>query len=58
MEIPRAMFYEKELEFLISTSYGPGRYDAQYEHEGQDYPFAYVRWTENRNFQSILSLLE
>lgn len=58
MNIPRPLFYEKELEFYISTSYGPGRYDSNYEVESIDYPLGYVRWTENRNFQAILKLLE
>lgn len=57
MDIPRPPFYEKELEFFISSSYGPGRYDAEYEEKGIDYPVGYVRWTENRNFQAILDLL-
>lgn len=57
MDIPRPPFYEKELEFFISSSYGPGRYDSDYEHKGIDYPLGYVRWTENRNFQAILGLL-
>ncbi len=57
MNIPRPPFYEKELSFYISTSYGPGRYDDKYENEGIDYPIGYVRWTENRNFQAILQLL-
>ena len=49
--------YEKELDFLISTSYGPGRYDPVYEEEGHDYPIGYVRWTENRNMEEYLRLL-
>ncbi len=55
--LKRSPFYEKEIDFLISSSYGPGRYDARYELEGQDYPYAYVRWTENRNMQAFLSLV-
>ncbi|MCD6288311.1 MAG: bi-domain-containing oxidoreductase [Candidatus Hydrogenedentes bacterium] len=55
--VNRSPFYEKEIDFLISCSYGPGRYDAEYEVEGHDYPFAYVRWTENRNMQAYLGLL-
>jgi len=51
MEIDRSPFYEKELDFLISCSYGPGRYDPLYEEKGIDYPIGYVRWTENRNMQ-------
>ena len=54
MEIKREDLYPKELDFLISTSYGPGRYDDQYEIKGVDYPYAYVRWTENRNMQEYL----
>lgn len=56
MVIDRADIYAKELDFLISTSYGPGRYDRRYEEEGADYPVAYVRWTENRNMQAYLEL--
>jgi predicted dehydrogenase/threonine dehydrogenase-like Zn-dependent dehydrogenase len=55
--IERADLYAKELDLLISTSYGPGRYDPLYEEGGQDYPLAYVRWTENRNMQAYLGLL-
>jgi predicted dehydrogenase/threonine dehydrogenase-like Zn-dependent dehydrogenase len=55
--LKRSPFYEKEIDFLISTSYGPGRYDASYERDGHDYPFAYVRWTENRNMQAYLGLV-
>lgn len=54
MEIKREDLYPKELDVLISTSYGPGRYDDQYEIRGLDYPYAYVRWTENRNMQEYL----
>ena len=54
MEIKREDLYPKELDFLISTSYGPGRYDDHYEIKGVDYPYAYVRWTENRNMQEYL----
>ncbi len=57
MEIKRADIYQKELDFKISTSYGPGRYDRQYEDLGNDYPYAYVRWTENRNMTEYLRLL-
>ncbi len=57
MNIPRPMYYEKELDFRISRSYGPGRYDLEYEEEGRDYPAGYVRWTENRNMQAFLQLL-
>lgn len=54
LDISRADFYEKELTFQVSCSYGPGRYDEHYEQKGQDYPFAFVRWTERRNFETIL----
>lgn len=57
MQIEREDLYPKELDFVISTSYGPGRYDNQYERRGLDYPYAYVRWTENRNMQEYLSEL-
>jgi predicted dehydrogenase/threonine dehydrogenase-like Zn-dependent dehydrogenase len=55
--LKRSPFYEKEIDFLISTSYGPGRYDPVYEEQGHDYPYAYVRWTENRNMQEYLRLI-
>jgi predicted dehydrogenase len=58
LELPRELFYKKELDFLISTSYGPGRYDKSYEEKGIDYPIAYVRWTEKRNMEAFLRLLE
>lgn len=57
LQLMRKLFYEKELDFLISTSYGPGRYDEVYEEKGLDYPYAYVRWTENRNMQEYLRML-
>ncbi|NQY30829.1 MAG: Gfo/Idh/MocA family oxidoreductase [Flavobacteriaceae bacterium] len=58
MDIPRDPdFYRKELELKMSCSYGPGRYDVSYEEDGQDYPFAYVRWTEQRNMEAFLSLI-
>jgi len=57
MEIKRGDIYAKELDFLISTSYGPGRYDNNYEEKGLDYPYSYVRWTENRNMTEYLRLL-
>lgn len=57
LHLNRADFYQKELDFLISTSYGPGRYDPVYEQLGQDYPFPYVRWTETRNMEEYLRLL-
>jgi predicted dehydrogenase/threonine dehydrogenase-like Zn-dependent dehydrogenase len=56
-ELKREDIYAKELDFLISTSYGSGRYDTNYELKGQDYPYAYVRWTENRNMEEYLRLL-
>jgi len=55
LSLHRSDFYEKELTFQVSCSYGPGRYDEKYEQAGQDYPFAFVRWTEQRNFQAILA---
>ncbi|GAB3553612.1 bi-domain-containing oxidoreductase [Spirosoma fluminis] len=57
LNLSRAEFYEKELTLQVSCSYGPGRYDAAYEQQGHDYPLPFVRWTENRNFQTILQLL-
>jgi predicted dehydrogenase/threonine dehydrogenase-like Zn-dependent dehydrogenase len=57
LTIPRKPYYEKELDVIISRSYGPGRYDPTYEEKGQDYPIGYVRWTENRNMQAFLDLL-
>jgi polar amino acid transport system substrate-binding protein len=57
MNIPRSPFYEKEINFRMSCSYGPGRYDADYEERGQDYPFGYVRWTENRNMEAALDMM-
>jgi predicted dehydrogenase/threonine dehydrogenase-like Zn-dependent dehydrogenase len=57
LELSRADFYEKELTFQVSCSYGPGRYDDGYEQQGQDYPIGFVRWTEQRNFEAILDLL-
>lgn len=57
LDISRADFYEKEIEFQVSCSYGPGRYDDNYELKGQDYPIGFVRWTENRNFQTILNAI-
>ncbi len=53
LDINRADFYEKELSFQVSCSYGPGRYDDQYEQKGIDYPLSHVRWTEKRNFEAI-----
>jgi predicted dehydrogenase/threonine dehydrogenase-like Zn-dependent dehydrogenase len=57
ISIDRAAIYRNELEFLISTSYGPGRYDPAYEEQGLDYPIGYVRWTETRNMRAYLDLL-
>ncbi|HLM69751.1 MAG TPA: bi-domain-containing oxidoreductase, partial [Longimicrobium sp.] len=57
LHINRADIYAKELDFLVSTSYGPGRYDPRYEDEGLDYPVSYVRWTENRNLSEYLRLM-
>jgi len=58
LNINRADFYEKELTFQVSCSYGPGRYDDQYEQKGIDYPLPYVRWTEKRNFEAILEAIK
>ena len=57
LNLNRSDFYEKELDFFISTSYGPGRYDRRYEEDGLDYPIGYVRWTENRNMSEFLRLI-
>ena len=57
LELNRADFYEKEISFQVSCSYGPGRYDPDYEEKGQDYPIGYVRWTEKRNFEAVLYML-
>ncbi|HKP38090.1 MAG TPA: bi-domain-containing oxidoreductase, partial [Pyrinomonadaceae bacterium] len=57
MEIPRKVFYDKELSFRLSRSYGPGRYDPEYEEKGHDYPYDYVRWTEQRNIEAFVELL-
>jgi predicted dehydrogenase/threonine dehydrogenase-like Zn-dependent dehydrogenase len=57
LELNRSEFYEKELSFQVSCSYGPGRYDEAYEQGGIDYPLALVRWTENRNFEAILQAM-
>ena len=58
LSFPRKIYFEKELSFINSRSYGPGRYDSGYEEKGQDYPIGFVRWTEGRNFQTIVELLE
>jgi predicted dehydrogenase/threonine dehydrogenase-like Zn-dependent dehydrogenase len=57
LELNRDVFYEKELTFQVSCSYGPGRYDTDYETKGQDYPFGFVRWTEQRNFEAVLDMM-
>jgi predicted dehydrogenase/threonine dehydrogenase-like Zn-dependent dehydrogenase len=57
LELSRADFFEKELTFQVSCSYGPGRYDANYEEKGNDYPVGYVRWTEQRNFEAVLDMM-
>lgn len=57
LELNRADFYEKELSFQVSCSYGPGRYDPNYEEKGQDYPLGFVRWTQQRNFEAVLDML-
>lgn len=57
LELSRADFYEKELTFQVSCSYGPGRYDPDYEEKGRDYPIGFVRWTEQRNFEAILDMM-
>lgn len=58
LNIPRHPFYMRELKLIISMSYGPGRYDRDYEELGRDYPFAYVRWTEKRNIEAFLDLID
>ncbi|WP_025805533.1 bi-domain-containing oxidoreductase [Pseudomonas chlororaphis] len=57
LELNRADFYEKELTFQVSCSYGPGRYDPTYEDQGNDFPIGFVRWTEQRNFEAVLDML-
>ncbi len=57
LNLSRAEFYEKELSFQVSCSYGPGRYDENYENKGQDYPLPFVRWTEKRNFEAVLEAI-
>src|SRR5574344_185470 len=57
LNIMRSDFYEKELSFQVSCSYGAGHYDENYEQKGHDYPIGYVRWTEKRNFEAILLAL-
>jgi predicted dehydrogenase len=57
MELERKLYYEKELDFRISRSYGPGRYDTAYEQKGRDYPIGHVRWTETRNMEAFLQFI-
>ncbi len=57
LTFPRKIYYEKEISFINSRSYGPGRYDLNYEEHGSDYPIGYVRWTEGRNFQAVVDLM-
>ncbi len=57
LDIQRSDFYEKELTFQVSCSYGPGRYDGHYEEKGMDYPIGFVRWTEQRNFEAVLAAI-
>ncbi|MGH7480842.1 MAG: zinc-dependent alcohol dehydrogenase, partial [Longimicrobiales bacterium] len=57
MDVPRKVYYEKELQLRLSRSYGPGRYDPEYEEKGRDYPIGYVRWTERRNMEEFLRLV-
>lgn len=57
LELNRSEFYQKELSFQVSCSYGPGRYDPLYEEQGQDYPIGFVRWTEKRNFEAVLDMM-
>ena len=57
LELSRDDFFKKELTFQVSASYGPGRYDANYEEKGQDYPVGFVRWTEQRNFEAVLDMM-
>jgi len=58
LDVPRDLYYYKELDLRLSHAYGPGRHDPQYEQQGVDYPFEYVRWTEQRNFEAFLRLVE
>ncbi len=57
LTFPRKIYYEKEISFINSRSYGPGRYDPSYEESGRDYPIGYVRWTEGRNFETVVGML-
>ena len=58
LDVPRDLYYYKELDLRLSHAYGPGRHDPQYEQQGVDYPYEYVRWTEQRNFEAFLRLIE
>jgi predicted dehydrogenase/threonine dehydrogenase-like Zn-dependent dehydrogenase len=58
LDLRRDDFYEKELTFQVSSSYGPGRYDHEYEEKGHDYPIGFVRWTEQRNFEAVLNMMK
>jgi len=57
LNFPRKIYYEKEIAFINSRSYGPGRYDSNYEENGEDYPIGYIRWTEGRNFQAVVEMM-
>jgi predicted dehydrogenase/threonine dehydrogenase-like Zn-dependent dehydrogenase len=57
LTFPRKVYYEKEISFINSRSYGPGRYDLNYEEQGNDYPLGYIRWTEGRNFEAVVELM-
>ena len=57
LTFPRKIYFEKEISFINSRSYGPGRYDSSYEEQGNDYPLGYVRWTEGRNFEAVVDLM-
>ena len=57
LKLSRDDFFKKELTFQVSSSYGPGRYDPNYEEKGQDYPIGFVRWTEQRNFEAVLDMM-
>src|SRR5690349_18450781 len=57
LTFPRKVYYEKEISFINSRSYGPGRYDLNYEEQGNDYPLGYIRWTEGRNFEAVIDLM-
>jgi len=57
LTFPRKVYYEKEISFINSRSYGPGRYDLNYEENGQDYPVGYIRWTEGRNFEAVVDMM-